>query len=228
MSRLPRLCVPGLPHHVMWRGNNRQSVFADAADKTLFLELLAEHARACSAQVHAYVLMDNHVHLLLTPPSAQALSTLMQAVGRAYVRRFNLRHGRTGTLWEGRYRSTVIDPAVTLACMAYLDLNPVRAGGVHAPEQYAWSSHGHYVGARNDRWLTVPPAAWALGNTPFAREAAYADLVRRGLDPAWVQALTDATLKGWAFGSNAFVQSLVESTPRRVVKQKAGRPVRAV
>ncbi len=210
----------------MWRGNNRQAVFVDSTDKTLFLQLVAEHARACLVQIHAYVLMDNHVHLLLTPPSAEALSGLMQAVGRAYVRRFNLRHGRTGTLWEGRYRATVIEPALVLPCMVYLDLNPVRTGGVHAPEQYAWSSHGHYVGARNDRWLTVPPAAWALGNTPFAREAAYADLVRKGVDTAWVQALTDATLKGWAFGSETFVQSLAESTTRRVVKQKAGRPVR--
>jgi putative transposase len=225
MSRLPRLCVPGLPHHVIWRGNNRQPVFVDATDKGLFLQLLAEQAQACKVQVYAYVLMDNHVHLLANPPTAQALSTLMQAVGRTYVRRFNLRHGRTGTLWEGRFRATVIDPvSAVLGCMVYFDLNPVRAGVVQAPEQYAWSSHGHYIGARNDRWLSVPPEVWALGNTPFAREAAYAGLVRRGVAPSWSQALTDATLKGWAFGSDAFVQALAEVTPRRVTKQKAGRP----
>lgn len=225
MARLPRLTLPGMVHHVILRGNNRQTVFVDAADRELFLSLLAEHARREQVQVHAYVLMDDQLHLLLTPQLAEALPRTMQAVGRSYVRRFNQRHGRTGTLWEGRYRATVVDAErYLLPCMAYFDLSPVRAGLVPSPQQYPWSSHGHYVGLRNERWLTPHPLVWALGNTPFAREAAYAQCVARGVSGADEAALTESALKGWALGGDAFLQRLAEQTPRRLQKGRAGRP----
>jgi putative transposase len=226
MARLPRLTLPGYPHHVIQRGNNRQSIFLSAADYPVMLGLLEENARKFGVALHAYVLMDNHFHLLATPTSDGGLPQMMQAVGRGYVRYFNDRHGRTGTLWEGRYRSTVLQAdRYLLACMAYIDLNPVRAGLVKDARDYPWSSHGHYVGMRTDKLLTPHPLFWQLGNTPFAREAAYAELVRAGITPAQQAALTRSSLGGWALGSDEFVADLQKSTVRRVNKAQPGRPV---
>jgi len=171
------------------------------------------------------VLMDNHFHLLATPDTATGLPQFMQAVGRSYVRYFNDRHGRSGTLWEGRYRSTLIQTErYLLTCMAYIDLNPVRAGMVADARDFPWSSHGHYAGLRHDKLLTPHPLYWELGNTPFAREAAYVELVRAGVRMADQDALTEATLRGWAAGDDDFLGTLQKSTERRVVKAKAGRP----
>lgn len=229
MARLPRLTLPGYPHHVIHRGNNRQAVFVDRQDREMLLESLVEQARACDVAVHAYVLMDNHFHLLATPRTAAGLPLLMQAVGRRYVRAFNQRHGRTGTLWEGRYRSTVLDPArYLLACMAYIDLNPVRAGLVADPAEYPWSSHAHALGLRPDRLVTPHALYWALGNTPFAREASYGALVQAGLAEQECRRITDATLSGWALGDADFAASLQAQTERRVTKAQAGRPRKPV
>jgi putative transposase len=229
MARLPRLTLPGYPHHIILRGNNRQSIFEDASDQQRMLHLLQTHSQAQSVDVHAYVLMGNHLHLLVTPQADKALPRMMQAVGRAYVLYFNQRHGRSGTLWEGRYRSTLIQTErYFLACMAYIDLNPVRAGLVAQAVDFPWSSHAHYIGTRQDAWLTPHALYWALGNTPFAREAAYAALVQAGIQAKQQQALTDATLSGWALGEEAFVEGLQQLTPRRVRKTAAGRPARTV
>jgi putative transposase len=225
MARLPRLTLPGYPHHVILRGNNRQDIFFTAADREHLLAVLAEEAQAQGVEVHAYVLMSNHIHLLLTPQRDQAMPKMMQALGRRYVRHFNLCHGRTGTLWEGRYRSTLIQTERHfMACMAYIDLNPVRAGMVASPLDHVWSSHAHYVGVRVDKWLTPHALYWQLGNTPFAREAAYTEMVRAGLSANQVGALTKATLSGWALGDAGFVQGLQLQTERRVSPAQAGRP----
>lgn len=225
MARLPRLTVPGYPHHIVQRGNNRQPIFTDRADYELLLDLLAEHARTQRVALHAYVLMSNHFHLLATPDTQEGVPALMQAVGRSYVRQFNRRHGRTGTLWEGRYRSTLIQAErYLLACMVYIDLNPVRAGMVADPAAYPWSSHAHYAGRRVDRLVTPHGLWWELGNTPFAREAAYAELVRTGLSDAQQRALTDSVLGGWALGEADYVADLQARTARRLVRSKAGRP----
>jgi putative transposase len=227
MARLPRLTVPGYPHHVIQRGNNRQAIFAADEDYRRLHELLEEHARAAAVAVHAYVFMSNHFHLLATPETGEGIPQMMQAVGRRYVRYFNQRQSRTGTLWEGRYRSTLIQAErYLLACMAYIDLNPVRAGIVDSPQAYPWSSHAHYVSGRPDRLVTPHPLWWQLGNTPFAREAAYRDLVQAGLPPAHERALTDSTLRGWALGDATYVAELQRRTERRVIKAAAGRPVR--
>ena len=189
------------------------------------LALLAESAQKFGVAVHAYVLMDNHFHLLATPSTAEALPLMMQAVGRSYVRYFNNRHGRSGTLWEGRYRSTLIETErYLLACMVYLDLNPVRAGIVAQPLAWPWSSHAHHLGQRSDRLVTPHALYWALGNTPFAREAAYAALVQAGVGSSEQAALTDAALSGWALGGADFVAALQKKSPRRVAKAKPGRP----
>ncbi len=225
MARLPRLTVPGLPHHVIWRGNNRQTVFVDHQDRQFFLDQLAQWAGTQAVLIHAYVLMDNHVHLLVTPKTADALPKFMQSVGRSYVRYFNRRHGRSGTLWEGRYRSTVIQAERhLLACMAYMDLNPVRAGLVHAPDQYAWSSHAHFIGSRIDKFITPHPLVWALGNTPFAREAAYREWVAAGVSSLEQEALTQSALTGWVLGDAGFMAQLAEQTSRRLTKKQPGRP----
>ncbi len=225
MARLPRLTLPGYPHHVIQRGNNRQAIFASTVDYQTLLDLLRDNAQKFGVEIHAYVLMSNHFHLLATPQTGDGLPMMMQAVGRSYVRTFNNAQGRTGTLWEGRYRSTLIQTErYLLACMVYIDLNPVRAGLVGAPQDYLWSSHLHYLGARQDRLITPHSLYWELGNTPFAREAAYSDLVQAGVNPVQQAALTDATLRGWALGESDFVADLQKQTTRRVAKTSAGRP----
>ena len=227
MARLPRLTLPGYPHHFIQRGNNRQAIFASQADYQTLLNLLLENAQKFKVAIHAYVLMPNHFHLLATPETADGLPQMMQAVGRRYVRWFNDAQGRSGTLWEGRYKSTVIDTdRYLLTCMAYLDLNPVRAGLVGQAADYAWSSHGHYIGQRVDKLISPHPLVWGLGNTPFAREAAYADLVRGGISASQTVQLTEAALRGWALGDKDFVAGLQMQTQRRVSKATAGRPLK--
>ena len=225
MARLPRLTLPDYPHHVIQRGNNRQLIAITPADHQRLLDVIEDNAKKFQVAIHAYVLMGNHFHLLATPQTADGLPLMMQAVGRSYVRYFNTAHQRTGTLWEGRYKSTVIQSErYLLACMVYIDLNPVRAGLCHAAQDYPWSSHGHYIGLRSDRLITPHALYWALGNTPFAREAAYADLVQAGINPVQQTTLTDATLSGWALGSSDFVATLQKKTSRRLSKALPGRP----
>ena len=226
MARLSRLTLPGFTHHVIQRGNNRQAIFASSADYQMLLDLLEENARKFGVAIHAYVLMSNHFHLLLTPQTPDGLPQMMQALGRRYVRYFNDSQQRSGTLWEGRYKSTLIQSErYLLACMAYIDLNPLRAGLVAAPGDYPWSSYGHYTGLRSDKLITPHALMWELGNTPFAREAAYAELVQAGINPAQQSALIDSALRGWALGEPDFVADLQKRTERRVVKRTAGRPV---
>lgn len=227
MARLSRLTVPGYPHHVIQRGNNRQAIFASSADYQMLLALLLENAQKFGVAVHAYVLMTNHFHILATPEKSDGLPLMMQAVGRRYVRYFNDRQGRSGTLWEGRYRSTLIQTdRYLLICMAYFDLNPVRAGLVREAKDYEWSSHRHYIGQYGDKLITPHPLLWTLGNTPFSREAAYADLVSSGITPAQQGELTRSVLSGWALGGEDFVTELQKRTGRRATQVQAGRPAK--
>jgi putative transposase len=226
MARLPRLTLPGYPHHIIQRGNNRQPIFASSADYDALLALIEEYSKKFGVAIHSYVLMSNHFHLLATPADVEGIPQLMQAVGRSYVRSFNNRQARTGTLWEGRYKSTLIQAdRHLLACMVYIDLNPVRAFIAADPAAYPWSSHLHYVGRRVDKLVTPHALYWELGNTPFAREHRYAELVRAGIGPQQQQALTDATFRGWALGEADYVADLQRRTERRLSKGKAGRPM---
>lgn len=225
MARLPRLTVPGYPHHLIQRGNNRQTVFTDSTDYRRLLEYLGECAPRYGVAIHAYTLMSNHFHLLATPEDGHGLSGMMQSLGRRYVRIFNDRHSRSGTLWEGRYKATVIDSErYLIACMAYIELNPVRAGMVLHAADYPWSSYAHQTGIRHDPLITPHSLYWALGNTPFSREAAYRQIVESGLSKEQVDDFTQATLKGWALGGEEFALDLQEQTGRRATKQKPGRP----
>lgn len=226
MARLPRLVVPGFPHHLIQRGNNRQPIFRDDQDRERLLALLGEYAERYRVAIHSYVLMDNHLHVLATPTDAEGLPRLMQAVGRRYVQAFNARHHRSGTLFEGRYRASPVQTEpYLLACMVYLDLNPIRAGIVTRPADYRWGSHGHYVGLRSDRLITPHPVYWQLGNTPFAREASYAELVGRGISAEQCKALGDSASKGWALGEPGFLSELQAHAGRRVSPRRAGRPL---
>jgi putative transposase len=225
MARLGRLTVPGYAHHILQRGNNRQPIFGDAEDYEQMLSLLAEHAEREKVAIHAYVLMHNHLHLLATPATQKGLSVMMQAVGRRYVQYFNKRHQRSGTLWEGRFKATLLQAERhLLPCMAYIDLNPVRAGIVSRPLDYKWSSYGNYVGHHADKRVTPHALYWQLGNTPFAREVRYAELVGQGVTPRQQAELTDSLLKGWPLGEPAFVAGLQKQTERRVIRRRAGRP----
>lgn len=227
MARLPRLVLPGLPHHLIQRGNNRQPIVLDDEDRRQFLALLREAALTYKVALHAYVLMDNHVHLLATPTDAQGLSRMMQSLGRRYVGWFNQRHDRSGTLWEGRFRAAPIEgERYLLACMRYIELNPLRAGLQldDGPGAYAWSSCAHHLGRRSDPLVTEHPMFWTLGNTPFEREAAYRELLEQGLGEAETLALTDSALKGWPLGSASFLHGLAVQVDRPLVPRKRGRP----
>ena len=191
----------------------------------MLLDLLAESTQKFNIAVHAYVVMANHFHLVVTPQTTADLSATMQALGRSYVRYFNQIHKRSGTLWDGRYKSTLMQAEqYLLPCMVHMDLNPVRAGLVADASDYPWSSFGHYSGQRVDRLIKPHPLAWALGNTPFAREAAYTELVRNGIGQARQAELTAAMLSGWALGEPHFLAELQKKTEQRLIRRPAGRP----
>ncbi|MDR0458745.1 MAG: transposase [Burkholderiaceae bacterium] len=225
MARLPRLTIPGYPHLVLLTGNDARAVFADDEDRDAWLARLRAALGPCRARLHAYVLLPSQVRLLLTPEDADSLPRLIQAIGRDYVRYFNRRHGRSGTLWEGRYRATVLQPdRHVLVCMALMDARPVAEGLAARAADYPWSSHAHYAGLRSDLSLTPPSAYWALGDTPFAREAAYAAHAETGVTEAQAQAIERAGRGGWALGDAAFLAQLQRQTRRRIAPARAGRP----
>lgn len=225
MARLPRLVVPGLPHHVIQRGNDRQPIFRDDADRRRYVEILLDVARTHRVAIHAYVLMDNHVHLLASPETADGLSRTMQSLGRRYVGWFNARHQRTGTLWEGRFRAAVVDSErYLLACMRYIELNPVRAAIVTKAGDFPWSSAAHHLGQRQDPLITDHPLFWALGNTPFERELTWRSQLDQGMGKAETEKIAQSALKGWACGEADFVAWLQARSNRPAAPRSRGRP----
>lgn len=228
MARQPRLIVPGQPHHVIQRGNNRQVIFREDADYQRFLAWLREAARFYDVAIHAYVLMPNHLHLLATPADVTGLALMMQKAGRLYVPWFNHKYGRSGGLFEGRFRTSLIDSdRYFLACSRYIELNPVRAELAAAPENYPWSSYVHHAGIRTDSLVGDHPLFWGLGNTPFEREAAYIDMVRQGLTTEEVDFITTAILKNQPLGSHGFKAELERKTQRQILPARRGRPPKA-
>ncbi|MGE8397989.1 MAG: transposase, partial [Comamonas sp.] len=202
-----------------------QAVFIDGQDYASMKDLLREMARRFSVDIHAFILLPNQLHLLVTPESADSLPQFMQSVGRSYVRSFNNRHGRTGTLWEGRYRATVLEPqAWMLPAMVVLESQAVQQGVAGRAVDYVWSSARHNAGAQVDGMLRLHPAYWRLGDTPFAREAAYALMLDRGASADIMEVVLGAAMKGWVLGGESFVQGLQQRTERRLTRQRAGRP----
>jgi putative transposase len=225
MARLPRLALAGHAHLVSLYGHSAQSVFIDDDDRRLFLAALREAALQQPVAVHAYVLLADHVHLLLTPSTAAGLGTLMQSLGRRYGAGFNRRHGRHGTLWDGRYRATVVQPgARLLEAMLFIDHHPVRSAGALLAADHAWSSARHHLGQVRDPLITESSAWWPLGNTPFEREAAYRRLLDEGLGATRAGALADAARSGWVLGDAAFIQALTGQTDHPLQARPRGRP----
>ena len=220
MARLTRLAVAGLPHLVVQRGHNGQAVFLDADDRQAYLAALREAAAAHGVALHGHALLDSEAWLLLTPGDAPALSRLMQALGRRYVSGFNSRHGRSGTLWDGRFRATVLDPdAACLDALLFIEtLLPA------ADPAAAWSSRAHHLGLAREPSLADPSAYWRLGNTPFDREIAWRGQLEAGLAPSRSAQLAQATRKGWALGSPEFLAALAARVERPLVPRKRGRP----
>ncbi|MED5622204.1 transposase [Ideonella sp. BN130291] len=225
MARLPRLCIAGELHHLIQRGHNRQAVFVDDADRQLFLVALRDAAHEHGVAVHAYALLDSEVRLLATPATQQSLSKALQAVGRRYVAAFNRRHGRTGTLWEGRFRGAVIESErYFIPALCQLETAPVDAGLAPSAALWPWSSAGHHLGLARSPLVTEHRLYWALGNTPFDREAAYRRALEQGVTSADGAALLEAMLKSWAIGSPAFLARLADMTPRPLSARQRGRP----
>lgn len=228
MARLPRLVLAGHAHHLVQRGHNAQPVFVDDDDRLLYLQALQEAARAQAVQVHAYALLDNEVQLLLRPQTPDGLSRMMQAAGRRYVAAFNRRHGRSGTLWEGRFRAGVVQSGTpALQCLLLIDALPARRGLAASPQASRWASAPHRLGLTRDPLVSDPEEFWRLGNTPFEREAAYAALLAQGPDEATVRRIEHAAAHGWALGSEAFLADVATQLSRAVRPRARGRPPRA-
>src|SRR5688500_18849365 len=194
MPRQSRLVIPGVAMHVIQRGNNRSACFGARSDYLLYLLHLNELAKKFVCMVHAYCLMPNHVHLLLTPSSDEGCRCLMRELGQRYVQYFNRRHGRTGTLWEGRFRSSIVESArYVLACYRYIEMNPVRAALAQRPHAYEWSSHRANIAEQSDSLLTPHAEFVALGRDPAARSAAYLGLFEHALEATLLAEIRAAT-----------------------------------
>jgi putative transposase len=228
MARQPRLILPRQPHLIVQRGNDNQTIFRDDEDHARFHGWLQECARLYKVAVHAWVLMPNHVILLATPDDEDGLALMMQKVGRHYVPWFNAKHGRSGTLFQGRFRTSLVDAApYLLAASRYLELAPVAAQLAQEPAGYRWSSYAHHAGLGPDTLVTDHMLYWSLGNTPFQREAAYTELVQQGYARDEGTLIGTALAKGWPVGSDAFKAELERKTRRQILPAKRGRPFKA-
>jgi putative transposase len=222
MPRQSRLVVPGVAMHVIQRGNNRNACFLARSDYLVYQLHLQELARKFACLVHAYCLMTNHVHLLVTPLSEDGCIGLMRELGQRYVQYFNRRQGRTGTLWEGRYRSCLVESArYVLACYRYIELNPVRAGMVQRPDEYEWSSHAGNTGRYSDSLLSPHAELLALGSSQ-----AYAGLFDQTFDAALLREIRESTNAGYPLGSEAFKCAVVAPTGHKLAPGKPGRRAR--
>ena len=227
MARQPRFFAPGEAQHAIQRGNNREPVFVVEDDYRFHLDCLKKAAKAYGLSIHAYVLMTNHVHLLVTPDHKESLPQTLQSVGRRYVQYFNYTYRRTGTLWEGRYRATVIDSErYLLTCMRYIELNPVRAGMVGHPVNYPWSSFAANAQGETDALLTPHELHYRLGRSGGERQTQYRQLFRAQLSKADVEAIRDSTNKAWVLGNDRFRQRIEDLSGRRSAPLPKGRPAK--
>ena len=227
MPRRARLSLPGIPWHIIQRGNNRSVCFQAEEDYQFYLHYLREFAERFGCAIHAYVLMTNHVHLLLTPEREDSAGLLMKHLGQRYVQYVNRTYRRSGTLWEGRFRSCLTQGEdYVLACHRYIELNPVRAGMVRRPQDYRWSSyHANGLG-RADALLTPHEEYLRLGRNDQDRREAYRALFRAHVDEALMEEIRDATNGNFVLGGKRFQDQIAEALGRRVVRGKAGRPPR--
>lgn len=225
MARLTRLAIAGQVHHVALRGHSGAAVFRDDEDRRAFLEMLQTAAHQQRLPLHAYALLETQVHFLGTPPAPDALSRTVQSLGRNYVARFNRRHARSGTLWDGRFRSSVLEArSWLLAGMVYVETLPVVHRLAAQPEDWPWSSAAAHLGLRRDALLSDHPAYWTVGNTPFERERAHADLLARGLSDSKRSAIEAALGRGHALADAAALRELQRTVERPIAPRRRGRP----
>jgi len=224
MARSPRITIPTLPHHIVQRGNNRQAVFFDDDDYRFYLECLRQAKENCSCRIYAYALMTNHVHVLAEPTRERDLGRFMQSVGRRYVRCINAKYRRSGTLWEGRFKSAVVSrDEYLIVCSRYIEWNPVRAGIVTHPRDYPWTSYLHRALGRADALLDEDPWYTGLGSSPMERQRAYEEWVETHIrDGEWDQIRT-ATQRGRVIAREEFQKQVEARVGRRLVGETRGR-----
>ena len=229
MPRAPRINIAGITLHVVQRGNNKQRTFFDDDDFRVYLHLLRKMSERYDVSVHAYVLMTNHVHLLMTQSKIDGISRTMQQLASAHSRRINDRLDRTGTLWESRFKSSPIDTDhYCLACYRYIELNPVRAGLVSSPADYCWSSYLENVGLTSNASLKPHQSFLKLGPSGKTRIDRYKALIAQRLDDQAKRAIRLGTAKGLPFGSPIFVRHLETETGNDLHLRKRGRPKKGV
>ena len=227
VARLARVSLIGVPQHVIQRGTNRQVIFADESDMKAYLNWLNEYSVKYKVEIHAWVLMTNHVHILCTPQAEGAVSKMMQSIGRMYVRYFNETYQRTGTLWEGRFRSCLVESEYYLFSLyRYIELNPVRAGMVDDPADYSWSSYQSNALGVEAKLQTPHEEYCRLGSTKKERLEAYRALFKEALGKALLKEIRDSTNRGLALGGGEFARKVELLTSRRVTRRKIGRPVK--
>jgi putative transposase len=224
MPRPTRLNLPNIPQHVTQRGNKRQACFFSDDDYCLYLKLLAASCRRHTCELHAYVLMTNHVHLLITPTTPEGVSLVIRDLGRDFVRIINKIYRRTGTMWEGRFRSSLVDKEhYCLACYRYIELNPVRAGMVRNPADYPWSSFQHNTLAEPDPLIT-PHESWLrLGENNTDRRRAYLALFGDPLEPPEIDNIRYGIRKGLPTGTERFKSEIEQSLSIKLGNGKPGR-----
>ena len=224
MPRKPRASAAGVPEHVIQRGNNRQVIFVNEEEQKAYVTWLKQYAEKYQVAVHAWVLMTNHVHLLCTPSNSTGISQMMQALGRMYVMYFNRRYQRTGTLWEGRYKSCLVEEETYLLQLyRYIELNPVRAGMVADPGEYTWSSYQcNGLGKKSDL-LSAHGLYQALGTTDKERQDNYRELFKYHVEGKLLDDIRQASNKGLALGNAHFIADVEAMTGKRLVEEKRGR-----
>jgi putative transposase len=228
MARQARTIIPGQAMHVMVRGNNRETLFFSDADRRIYLDWLREAAKQFGSAVHAFALMPNHVHLLMTPQNIDSLAKTMQSLGRRYAQYFNQRQQRSGTIWEGRYRSSLIDPDYFLRCQRFIELNPVRSGFESSPQTSTWTSFASHIGGNSEPWLVDHKYFWSLGNTPFERQMRWAAFVKEGA-PHWEdQQITEALVRSKPWISDSYAKKLFKDNPEQVLIRRRGRPKKLI
>lgn len=226
MPRRPRIKLAGIPQHIVQRGINREPCFFAEEDYHSYLHWLEKAAVDWHCAIHAYVLMTNHVHLLVTPATETGTAKLMQAVGRRYVQYINRSYRRTGSLWEGRYKSSVIQAETyLLTCMRYIELNPVRAGMVQDPGQYRWSSYRHNGLGQIDSRITPHPLYLGIDQDGTERQANYRALFRSELDEEALGEIRLALSQGQPFGGNRFSEKICAASGIRRTQKRPGRPL---
>jgi putative transposase len=227
MARLARLCIAGQLHVIMQKARNEERVLADESECTAYWSCLRRAAEVEKVAIHAFALTPSQVRILATPPSHAALGAMMQSAGRQFVAGYNRRHGRNGPLWSGRFQATVVDPdRHFIDCLRFVESAPVQMGLVEQAQRWPWSSAAHHCGQGVAPGISEHRGFWALGNTPFEREAQYKRVLEIPMDAAKSEAIAKATQQGWAIGPSAFVAEMAQLVKtRRIQPAKRGRPV---